>query len=1165
MATRLVLLPYLQRWDGGTLHVRLMLIPRGNPLDPLAPGAPNFPSSKFVFDVHLLAGVDALPTPGGAPMATVTSPVVSTALPVFNALATQYQIDPSPPSATRPPATQVKKHLPLSYQQAVNYAPGRSKLVFTDDTYACAMQAPPPKPFKRLPPPNPKIAWGKVVAFLLRNPALATAAGLIRMLDIAIVPPAVLKAGGFLHVTLAATSDGAALLGIPDGLKIYATRIPPLDAARDLFTPVLFPVVTPPPALDYAELFAEVDDYGDGWAKAVHCAQPRQLDPMSETPDGTRPVKELGIRLGWDDEQVTIWMNRQIDATQAGLDSPVGVQGYRIDARHPGGPTWFSLVHAAGPLSVQGVALGGFDGELGVETHPVQLQAQKQGDFWLATYFANWIGPPLVTLDTDLTLLTGGPDKTGVARVKGVPPGIALTYGKTYDFRVRLMDHTGGGPASTGAPAIPGPSPTGTIMFRRWIRPLAPVPMNPPPPDPDPANPPAGLTLNRPLLHHPAVSCTGFYPDPISSLLADLPAAKAQGREPGLPDPDVDRVQVIVEAQALAQDPIATDGDYMPLYQTTRAFPADPSLPLTIDFAWTDIKDAATLVAPAAGPLLLPTGRTLRLRIAALCRDDVGLDYFGAQDVRSGPSIQVAVRKHSGDETALFAPDLPTHRFSAFYMQPDKVIDPTVLFAQRAAGALNERPADIASRLAAALGLRNDGLTLRAAPGRRVVFGCTAALRHTIGPDGASLGFAAQTDLALHWLVVLRLTLDRDWTWDALAHDGLVVQRDGLEVGRFAPSRNVNSDALAAPNRTQTDLIFIDAIEPKPAPGNFPQELVPNYTVTANFLGAPTADPPLALSIRLPVTTPPTQVPRIVSAGIALSPYQRAADYSSTATRRRALWIELDSPPADSRDQYFARVLRNAPDPLISRLGESVAEIAEPQLAIDPEWVRKIVQGEADDRAGIAAMQPMIASDSPLHWALPLPPGLDENAPELFGFFTYELRVGHANMWSTAQGRFGPPLRVAGVQHPPPSLPCTVLHNSQGIMVSAPYALPVLDGQPLQPRPPRSQMWVLLYAQAEQIDGADRRNVLLGRKPAPWPRQTFDAAHGSNAYGEASFSDAEVQLSLRALGFAKTAPLSVLAVELLPQDLPPPDPLGADLGGQRVLRSSVLTPVPVIC
>jgi hypothetical protein len=1165
MVTRLVLLPYLQHWDGVLLKIRLLLIPRGDPLDPLASGAPAFPSANFVFEAHLLPGLDALPTTGGTPIATIDAPVVPTATPAFNALAAEFQIDPSPPTATRSPGTQVKKHLPLSYQQAVGFAPGRTSLVFTDDTYSCALRSPPPRPFKRLPPATPVIGWGKVIALLLRNPALAEAAGLIRSIDIAISPPDQLRQGGFLYLTLAPTSDGAGLLSVPDGLKLYAARIPPLTAPRDLFTPVLFPVVSPPPALDYGEIFAEVDDYDDGWAKAVHVAQPQQLDPLNETPDGTRPAKELGIRIGWDDEQVTIWMNRQLDATQAGFDSPIGVQGYRIDTRHPGDPSWRSLVHAAGPLAIGGVSLGNFDGELAVETHPVQLEAQKQGDFWLATYFANWIGPPLVTLDTTLTQLSGGPDQSGATRVRGVPAGIDLAYGKTYQFHVRLVDHTGGGPLATDNPVIPGPAAVATIPFRRWIRPLAPVPENPPPPDPNPGNPPTSLTLKRPLLHHPAVTCTGFYTDPVSMLLADLPTAKTEGREPGLPDPDVDRVHITIEAEGLAQDAAATDGRFMPLYETTRAFPTDPSQALTLSFEWTDIHDASTLVPPANGPILLPTARTLRLRIAALCREDAGLAYFGAQDVRIGPTIQVALRKHSEDETALFAPDLPTHRFSAIFLQPDPAIDPVVLFAQRASGALNERPADIASRLAATLGLRNDGLALRAPPGRRVVFGCAAALRHTIGPDGASLTFASQSDLALHWLVIVRLTLDRDWTWDGLTGDGLTVQRDGVEVGGVAVPRNVNTDALGVPERSQTEVIFIDAVEPKPAPGTFPQEPTPTYRITAHLQGSPTVDPPLGLPIHLPVTTPPSQVARIISAGVALSPYQRSADYSATQARRRALWIELDNPPADPRDRYFARVLRNAPDPLISRLGESVPEIADPPLAVDPEWVRVVVQNQADDRAGIDAMQPMTPSDSPLHWALPLPPGLDENSPELFGFFTYELRVGHFDMWSTAQGRFGPPLRVAGVQHPPPPLPCTVLRNTQGIMVSAPFSLAALDGQPLQPLPPRSQIWVLLYAQAKQIDGLDKRNVLLGRKPAPWQRKTFELARASNSYGEASFGTFEVELALESLGFARTASLSVLAIELLPQDIPTPDPLGADLGGQRILRTSALTPVPAIC
>ena len=67
----------------------------------------------------------------------------------------------------------------------------------------------------------------------------------------------------------------------------------------------------------YDDPFAEVVDYADGFAKIVHAAQQLTADPLAEKDDGTRPVKETGIRLGWDDEQVTIWLNRQIDPALA--------------------------------------------------------------------------------------------------------------------------------------------------------------------------------------------------------------------------------------------------------------------------------------------------------------------------------------------------------------------------------------------------------------------------------------------------------------------------------------------------------------------------------------------------------------------------------------------------------------------------------------------------------------------------------------------------------------------------------------------------------------------------------------------------------------------------------------------------------------------------------
>jgi hypothetical protein len=1176
MATSLVLAPYIESWDGQALRVRLLLLPRGNPLDPLVDGAPNFVTANFVLEVHIIQGLDALPAPGNPAFSTLSSPAVSTALSLFQAAEQTFQIDPSPPpQPPRPAGTQVKKHLPRTYQAAVGFAPGLNSLVFTDDTYSCAIKTPPPLPFKRLPPPNPLISWAKVIAIFLRNSQLAEAAGLAREFTIPIAPPALLAKGGWIFVTLAPSSDGAGLLS--DGLKIYGSRIPALTAARDLFSPVLFPVTATPPAADYGDLFAEAEAYSDGQAKTVHCAQPRQLDPLLETPDGTRPVKELGIRIGWDDEQVAIWMNRQMDPTQAVFDASIGVHGYRIDARLAGETVWHSLTHATGPLKLGNVDLGNFDGELSVQVHPVQLHAEHGGDFWLPTYFTAWSGPALGSLDVDQIRLAGGPDRSTLERVNGVAPDLALRYGSRYEFRVRFMDHTGGGPGlQAGAPQVPGPAPVGGIDFRRWIRPLAPTLVNPLPSPPDPSNPPTSLNFSRPLLFYPAVVCTGGYNDPISLLLTDLPNAQAEKREVGLPDVDVDRLQITVEAQGLAQDPAASDAGFVPLYVATRSFPDDPSAMLALDLDWVDVKNATAMIPPTTGAIPLPRARNLRLVISALCREDGTLGYFGSQDVRFGPSISVTLRADAQNEQALFALDLPAHRFSAYFLQPDPPVDATVLFAQRAAGNLNQRPADIGTRLAAALGLRINGLTLRAQAGRRVVFGCAPSLRHIIGPDGASIVFASQSDLAKHWLLVFRLTLDRDWTWDGLEQDGIVVARGGVEVGRFGPNRSVNNDALHLPDRSQTDLIFIDAFDPKPAPDAFPVELQFTYTVTANLVATPLMDPPLQLEIQLPVTTPPAQLPEIASAGIAMSPYQRDANYSSSEPRRRVLWLEFSSPPQDPQDGYFARVLRNAPDPLLLGLGDptgagggenlfgNIPEIAEPPLPLDPELLRKIVPGESDDGAGLDAMQPMIASDSRLHYLLPLPAGISDTSPELFGFFTYEIRVGHASVWSTAQGRYGPPLRVGGVQHPAPTLSCTVWRDIDGVRVSAPFAMPVLDGRPVQPVFPRSSIWVLMYVQAGQVDSAGQSNVLLSRKPATVQLKTASVPR-TDAFGEAVFPETEIRVALQALAFDESAPLSVLAVELFPQDIEPADPLGTDLGSKRILRTSALTAVPAIC
>jgi len=142
-------------------------------------------------------------------------------------------------------------------------------------------------------------------------------------------------------------------------------------------------------------------------------------------------------------------------------------------------------------------------------------------------------------------------------------------------------------------------------------------------------------------------------------------------------------------------------------------------------------------------------------------------------------------------------------------------------------------------------------------------------------------------------------------------------------------------------------------------------------------------------------------------------------------------------------------------------------------------------------------MQPMKkATDSDRHYILPLPRNLHANADEMFGFFTYEFRVGHYKdastpepedfVWCTAQGRFGRRLRTTGIQHPAPALTLMVDRDEEKLSVSAPYAVAVFKGKNVTADPPRTQLWCLLYAQVKQADNLDYRNILLHNKQLDW-------------------------------------------------------------------------------
>ena len=1173
------LLAFPQLFDGTNIQLRILALPQTNPLTPMitgvAPGnSPAFADAKLVLNAALIPSLAALPQPGNVTAQVglaLTAPTQSRN--IFQQVQGMVPIGPEP-AGTGPKVTGAitQKYLPPSYRAAFAFdRPGPYGVI--DDTYACLMS----QSATAGPPPPATVSWGRIFAFALRTELLAMAVGLMYETSLALPSPTFFSNGGWLFVTLDPTSDFAPQINTqPSLLQCYAARIPALTAARPLYAAVLFPV-TSTPLSGYDTIFPEAENYDDGFAKIVHGAQLQRALFTDTSANGLPPIGDYGIRLGWDDEQIALWMNRQMDATA--VDAPVGTSSYRVDVRPHGGGAWSSLCLVTGNLQLGTTPLGTFNGELGVETPPIQPDPTAPASWWLASYFASWRGKSVVLADADALQTSGGPDPSPTRQFQPVGENaVPLLYGNSYDFRVRLSDLARGGPQVGDSPINPAPAPVGTIPFRRYTPPKT-VTITNLDASATPANPQTMYSIQRPRLGYPDLVFTG-YPNAIAALLADIPNAKAQQRDVGLPDPDVVSLGIDVEVRQLDQDAAAiTATDHSPyglLYSTTRDFPADPTALLNVNVSYQDFPELSAFPAPPTnGNVVVPTARDIRLTFYAMCKPDPNLAYFGTQQTRIGFTLETLMRANSSDERNLFVPDTPADQFRAIMLQPDPV--PTTNLTQQLAviGQQGTAQTDLMGRLATALNLNVNGLTLSAPGGKRVVFGCSQALRNILSPDHGSITFASKDELTRQWITVLTIQLQRDWTWDGLADVSfLIADQNAQPVGTIDVTRGLTATALTQPDRSTTLLIFFDAIDPKPAPGAFPAEKTIGYTITPQFAALPAQqDPPLSLSLELPMATPSSQTPQLASAGIALSPYVRAADYSSTQARKRVLWLEFAQPVANPRDAYFARVLNYAPDPLLT--GDQVlagvnpiVAPPEPPLPIDPELIRIITPGDSDDSSGLNAMQQLIPSDSPLHYGVPLPPGLTADSPELFGFFVYELRVGHAQGWSTAQGRFGRPLRATGVQHPAPVLLCSPARVPDLITVSAPYAPPVFGGQNLTPAVPRTEMWLLLYAQVTQADNADYRNVLLSRKPAALPDRRFVASVSFSAMGVPGYGywdQTEVEALLSGLGLPLDSPLSVLAVEVLPEVGRRSDPLGSNLGYVRVLRTSPLAPVPATC
>lgn len=1221
--SKLTLAPYLQRWDAAsnTLRFNLLVMPTGNPLQLLGNGlsatnkGPAFVNAEFHFDVRISNQWDQLPDMANFDFQHTLSPVMPQhRAAICNTLKEQFNISQTEEVMVRKKELMVRTHLMKTYTESFGFVAPKTPLAFTDDTYKCLLNCPPKNPVSVVT--NDAVSWAEAFSFVVRQPKLARELGLVYELEVQLPDAGLLENGGWIFVTLDSNSDYEHLLGEPNFLKALGSRIPALGSDRQLFTPVLFPVANGVPITgNFDDAFLEYATFNDGFAKIVHGGQARNRNHLEEEKEGYAPLREEGVQLGWDDEDLVVAQNRQMSVDPETLaqqvEAPMGVVGYRIDVREKNTVNWHSLNKVStDALIYAGQNFGAFAWESRVEVAPAAIGEQ----FWLPSYFARWKGGSMVVTDADDLLLLNGQTRTTPLYYQSVDArDVPLRYGNEYEFRVRMVDTTNGGPEVTDEAVLPGEAPVSKIHFKRFVPPGE---VSWPETDLTPQD--ASITLyniSRPLMGIPQALYTNF-PNVRDTLLtqqqANIGQSGANVSEPTISDPDTPTLSIRVLVRTPDFDPTGQDGDeegYVPWYSTTRDFPADPNLPYPLQLSFVDTPklsdlDVVAIADPTAATLKLPTARDIKIEIRALGTDD--LTYFGSEQARRGAISDITLHKKAAAENNFVLPQTPQDTLRSVYLQDSSLendTQPTATVLQ------NESLPVLVQRLAGATGLVANDTTLLMPPGERGIFGCSKELNHYLPANNSSLVLMGVSELSNQWINVLNWKINRDWTWKGFANPVFELTRTiRLNGNPFEVSEKVGSvrmmhavnpllDEESPADTEHFGFVFVDAFQPPLGLDGLPYEIEVSYDLTVNFENGDQLQ--LDVSNTLPITTAPKQIPKVASAGIALSPYLIGEEYASTGKRGKMLWVEFAEAPKDPRDNFFVRVLAQTADPMLL---ENYQSLPEPpgykQWALDPEWVRVVSPGQSDDSAGLTAMQRLIpADDSDRHFLVPLPPGTYPDSPELFGFYTYEIRVGHDKgsktnpFWSTAQGRFGPATVLQGVQHPCPVMTCSVHRVAHGVVVSSSYAKPYHDGRDIQATPPNTQIHYVLYARVHQADGSTMRNIELDKKNGMWFDQKkavsikreigiqleSNVEHQIDAQNKANilqapleahgiWSQDEIENLLAGMGLSENTPLSVLGIELLPEPTGSfSDPLGGNLGQVRILRTSPLYPVDKLC
>jgi hypothetical protein len=1311
---QLIILPFPQHilLDGGEnkLICNVVVMPRNNPFDNLVNNDDRtaFVSASFRLKAWLVKGEsDKLPTLEDHVGHVNYQPKLNLVFQnnnrenIFNSIASEFEIDPNPVALTGKAPVVLKKYLPEAYRNAFSFSKPRNNNGVTDDSYFCSLKDNSfIKPYVR----NDKVNWGQILAFALSQPLLAKALGILYTeIEIKLDNADDLKDGGWIYFDFDETDLADTTLHLTNSklVQYYAARISATTITRQVFAPVLFPVLEvddlgiAEATVPFDDVFKDVIRYDDGFAKIVHCSQAVDTNPILEKKEGPSPLMDTGIRLGWDDEQLLTWMQRSFDDTHSSnvdekAHSKLAVSRYRVDVAEISQDAfdsddisltesevkdkWKSQVAIASKedLKIGDFSLGSFKGESGVQISPARSNGMEKR-LWLPAFFAFWNGTSLAVPDpipeeinnlakykTVEVEKTG--DKNAPALYKQLEgTEMELKYGQHYAFRVRLSDISGGGPNVEDKAIIAGEN---GICKHKFTRNVAPLP-------PAISDEESGLKIIRPRLGYPAILFAAGDKDKAVELLIEdrkaLDAASANlaefvidedgnkkyvikdpanfdlfkkaSREVSIADPDVDKLHIVVEAITLDMDredsynalhATTPKEPYVLLYESFRSFDeyvlsldeADHTLHVPFEFRDVPViffnegtdPDGLGLgddVSVQDGPLILPTARKLRITIRSFCSTDKK-DYFGHGDFRFSTPVKRELTENINalEEEPLLRVRATTDPLLSIFFRPEPAKTTQELRAAAASGTQNQVDVNIIERLSSICGFNKNGLSVMGKENERFQFGCSHLIGHTLAPDHSSITFATTDDLSRKWISVIQLELNRDWCWDMLEADSFELFRqwkykrdDGInfeegveeKIGVIGLTKGLNWQSMSEPDRLKTRLVFIDALNAGPGgkpvgalqePAKFPEPVEVRYRVSPRFSKEIDFDAtvydyatqPYNLENTLPITNPPSQVPEIVSVGLALSASDNEEQlfinqYSTTSEQIKYLWIEFAEPVENPNDTYFARLLAYAPDPaLADQVIDVHKELVEPAINLDPEIIRIVRPLQIEDNSGLDAMQALPGATADVdpqrkgirHFLMPLPDGLNPDSPELFGFFTYEFRIGHTDRkWSTAQGRFGRTLRITGVQHPAPKLRLSTLRKPETIEVSAAFAESYFEGNNCTPIFPRTNICALLYAQVLQADGKQYRNILIDQAAL---RRFSRNTNVEKPVGFTSWAIKDLRTKLNAKGMDINSPLSILAIEIMPDNNRGDINANViDLENTRILRTSRLYKITDSC